>query len=92
MVPGIVTAAAAPPVDSKYAPDTANRRAYAQTERSANDRADRSCRASALAHSFPATLLTAAENALGMRQMGRCEQRQCGRRNCQIQLDGSAVG
>jgi hypothetical protein len=66
MVPGVVAAAAAPSVDTEHAVNAANRRAYAQSNRAANDCAHRTCRASALADTFPAALLTAAENALSV--------------------------
>jgi hypothetical protein len=71
----VVAAAAASSIDTKHAADAANSRSHARTDCAADDRSDRTRRASAFAYAFPAALLRAAENALGVPSVRDSQQR-----------------
>jgi len=82
----VIAAAAAPSIDTKHAPDAANSRAHTRAYRAADNRTDGTRRASALAYAFPAALLRAAENALGVAGVRNSKQRQRRGRYRQIGL------
>ena len=84
----VIAAAAAPSIDTKHAPDAANSRAHARADRAADNRTDGTRRASALAYAFPAALLRAAENALGMAGVRNGKQRKRRGRHREIDLNG----
>ena len=74
----VIAAAAAPSIDTEHAARSANSRSHARAYRAADSRTDGTRRASALAYAFPAALLRAAENALGV--AGVRNSKQCKRR------------
>src|SRR5258708_17594617 len=85
-----MAAPAAPSTDPDPPPAAADSRSDAGAYRAADNRTDGTRRASALAYAFPAALLRAAENALGVAGVRNSQQRQRRGRHREINLKGSA--
>src|SRR5260370_42567438 len=77
-----------PPTDPKPPRAAAASRPHARAYRAADPPPDGTRRASALAYAFPAALLRAAENALGVAGVRNSEQGQRRGRHREINLNG----
>jgi hypothetical protein len=87
----VIAAAATPSIDTEHAPNAADSRSHARPYRATDHRADRTRRASALAYTFPAALLRAAENALGVAGVRNGKQRENRCRHRKINPDAAMV-